>query len=71
VIGAGGPVAFSSDPRRVLQGALFHKESPALLKPKNPLMMLDGKYILFAVGLLAQSEPRKAFNIINKYLVNL
>jgi uncharacterized protein (TIGR01319 family) len=71
VIGAGGPVAFSSDPRRVLQGALFHKESPALLKPKNPLMMLDEKYILFAVGLLAQSEPRKAFNIINKYLVSL
>jgi len=63
VIGAGGPIAFSKNPQRVLQGALFQKEVPTLLKPKQPKFMLDARYILFAIGLLAQSEPIKAFNI--------
>lgn len=69
VIGAGGPISFSPNPRRVLEGALFQKELPSMLKPKAPEMLLDQKYILFAVGLLAQSEPTKALNIIRKYLV--
>ena len=30
--------------------------------------MLDHKYILFAVGLLAKSDPVKAFRIGRKYL---
>jgi uncharacterized protein (TIGR01319 family) len=71
LIGAGGPVAFSPDPKKVLEGALFQWDRPAILKPKEPKMMLDSKYILFAIGLLAQSEPVKAFNIIKKYLTDL
>lgn len=71
VIGAGGPVSFSQNPRQVLEGALFQKEVPALLKPKAPQILLDKNYILFAVGLLAQSEPAKALNIIKKYLIRL
>ncbi|BAF60616.1 hypothetical protein PTH_2435 [Pelotomaculum thermopropionicum SI] len=71
VIGTGGPVAFSPDPRYVLKGALFQKNSPNMLKPINPEMMLDEKYILFAIGLLAQSEPLKALKIIKKYLAKL
>lgn len=71
VIGAGGPVAFSCNPQRVLAGALFQNEMPAVLKPMNPQMMLDEKYILFAVGLLAQSEPAKALKIIKKYLTRI
>jgi uncharacterized protein (TIGR01319 family) len=68
VIGAGGPVAFSSDPHRVLSGAVFSGSASNILKPKTPKFYLDSKYILFAIGLLAQSDPAKALRIIKKYL---
>ncbi len=71
VIGAGGPVAFSSDPRRVLGGAVFAPTAPNILKPKAPRFYLDSRYILFAVGLLAQSDPKKALRIIKKYLTEI
>jgi uncharacterized protein (TIGR01319 family) len=68
IIGAGGPVAFSSDPRRVLDGAIFRPEAANILKPKVPKLYIDEKYILFAIGLLAQSDPAKALRIIKKYI---
>jgi len=68
VIGAGGPVAFSADPRRVLSGAVFSQDTPNILKPQAPRFYLDSRYILFAIGLLAQSDPAKALRIIKKYL---
>jgi uncharacterized protein (TIGR01319 family) len=69
VLGAGGPLSFSSDPRYVLEGAV--SDTPHVLTPREPRFMLDSKYILFAVGLLAQSEPAKALRIVKKYLVNI
>ncbi len=71
VVGAGGPISFSADPRTVLEGALFETEIPMLLKPKNPNLLLDKHYILFALGLLAQSEPAKALRLMQKYVVPL
>lgn len=71
VIGAGGPVAFSADPHRVLSGAVFNDRSQNILKPKMPHFYLDSKYILFAIGLLAQTDPAKALRIIKKYLKQL
>lgn len=68
VIGAGGPLAFSSDARYVLDGAIFGQDAPQMLKPRSPMFYLDNEYILFAIGLLAQSEPGKALRIIKKYL---
>jgi uncharacterized protein (TIGR01319 family) len=69
VLGAGGPLAFSSDPRYVLEGVL--PGAPGVLAPRNPKFLLDSKYILFAVGLLAQSEPAKALRIVKKYLTDI
>lgn len=71
VIGAGGPLAFSSDARFVLEGAVFGKEAPNILKPKAPVLYLDSRYILFAIGLLSRSEPEKALRIIKKYLTRI
>jgi uncharacterized protein (TIGR01319 family) len=71
VIGAGGPVAFSSDPHRVLDGAVFKQDAPNILKPKTPRVYLDSRYILFAIGLLAQTDPVKALRIVKKYLTQL
>lgn len=71
VIGSGGPLAFSADPRYVLEGAALEGEASAILKPRAPRYFLDQKYILFAIGLLSRSEPVKAFRMANKYLKQL
>ncbi|MDR1573915.1 MAG: glutamate mutase L, partial [Clostridiales Family XIII bacterium] len=66
VLGAGGPLAFSSDPRYVIEGVA--QDAPGVLTPRDPKFLLDSTYILFAVGLLARSEPAKALRIVKKYL---
>jgi uncharacterized protein (TIGR01319 family) len=71
IVGSGGPVSYSRNPRWVLEGALFQEGFPMLLKPREPEIMLDKNYILYAVGLLAQSEPKKALGIIKKNLLRL
>lgn len=71
VIGTGGPIIFSGNPREVLEGALFQKEKSTILKPEDPKFYLDGYYILYAVGLLSQVEPEKALNLAKKYLIQL
>jgi uncharacterized protein (TIGR01319 family) len=71
VVGAGGPVSFSADPREVLEGALFEEQLPTLLKPMHPGMLLDDQYILFALGLLAQTEPEIAFRLMRRYVTPL
>ncbi len=71
VVGSGGPIVFSREPRLVLAGALSQDGSPGLLKPKTAELMIDKNYIMFALGLLAQSDPIKAMNLIKKYVVKL
>ncbi len=68
VIGTGGPVIFSANPREIMEGALYQKENPLVLKPRNPILYLDTEYILYAIGLLSQVEPKKALLLAKKYL---
>jgi uncharacterized protein (TIGR01319 family) len=68
VIGTGGPVIFSANPREIMEGSLFQKDNPLVLKPRNPTLYLDAEYILYAIGLLAQAEPKKALLLAKKYL---
>jgi uncharacterized protein (TIGR01319 family) len=68
IIGTGGPLAFSSNPRYVLEGAQAAPEQPNVLKPLHPKYLLDEQYILFAIGLLAENHPDKALRIARKYL---
>ena len=68
VIGSGGPVAFSPDPRQVLEGAAAEPDRAHILKPKEPRFYLDSRYILFAVGLLAGEDPAAAWRIAEKNL---
>ena len=71
VIGTGGPLAFSTNPKFILEGAKASPANPNILNPLDPEYLLDEKYILFAIGLLSQSEPDKAIRIAKKYLVKL
>ncbi len=68
VIGTGGPIIFSGNPRQILEGVLFREENSFALKPRAPEFYLDEQYILYAVGLLSQVEPKKALNLARKYL---
>ncbi len=68
VIGTGGPIIFSASPEEIMAGALFQKENPLVLKPKEPRLYLDEHYLLFAVGLLSQTEPEKALLLAKKCL---
>jgi uncharacterized protein (TIGR01319 family) len=68
VVGTGGPIVFSDNPREILEGALFNETNPFILKPRSPCFYLDEQYILYAVGLLAQVEPEKAIVLARTYL---
>jgi uncharacterized protein (TIGR01319 family) len=68
LIGTGG--IFIHNPRAdpLLKKTLFSPEEPFSLRPKNPSIYTDGRYCLFAVGLLADRYPETAFRIARKYL---
>jgi len=68
VIGTGGGIVFSANPREVLEAALMLSNNDAILKPKAPKLLLDESYVLFAVGLLSQVEPVRALSLIKKHL---
>ena len=63
VIGTGGPVVASRNPRSVLEMALFNPDAPLSLKPKAPRLLLDREYLLYACGLLSMVEPEAAFEL--------
>ena len=76
VLGSGGPLAFSSNPRFVLEGAAIGEDetkgsASLILKPKLPSYILDKNYILFAIGLLSFTEPEKALRIFKKNMTTL
>jgi len=54
VIGTGGPLVYSADPKKILQAGTFEDSRPFILKPKRPEFYLDKLYILFAAGLLSE-----------------
>jgi uncharacterized protein (TIGR01319 family) len=68
VIGTGGPIICSSQPEKILRGTLAEPGKNHLLKPKTADFYVDGDYIMYAAGLLAQSAPAKALRILKKYL---
>jgi uncharacterized protein (TIGR01319 family) len=68
VIGTGGPIAYSPYPGTILKGVLADGEKGGLLKPKKADFYFDQRYIMYAIGLLAQSEEKKALRILKKYL---
>jgi uncharacterized protein (TIGR01319 family) len=68
VIGTGGPLIFGTDPEAVLKETLHSEAKPFSLKPKEPAFYVDEKYILYAIGLMAEVYPDKALRIAKKYL---
>lgn len=71
IIGTGGVIVHSEDPRGILEAGKFKPEEPIYLKPENPKFMVDKTYILSSMGLLAQKEPDLAIKIMKKYLIEV
>ncbi|HSO06322.1 MAG TPA: methylaspartate mutase accessory protein GlmL [Pelomicrobium sp.] len=71
VIGTGGVLVHSAEPRSILETALADADDPASLRPRAPRLLLDRDYSLYACGLLAQVEPVRAFRLAAQGLVTL
>ena len=71
IIGTGGPIIYSADPKTILETARFSEKEPYILKPKSPRFFLDTEYIMYAGGLLSTINPEKAFLFLRKYIKEL
>ncbi|WP_031513043.1 methylaspartate mutase accessory protein GlmL [Desulfofalx alkaliphila] len=71
LIGTGGVIVNHPQPKEILQGAIFKDDDVTVLKPKDPTLLLDEKYILAAMGLLAEVEPELALRIMKNHLITL
>jgi len=71
IIGTGGPIIYSKDPKRILETTRFSEKEPNILKPKSPQFFLDTEYIMYAGGLLSTINPEKAFLFLRKHLKGL
>ncbi len=63
VIGTGGALVHSADPRAVLEMALAEPSAPQSLRPRQPKLLLDRHYLLYACGLLGTVEPQAALEL--------
>jgi len=68
LIGTGGPFRYLRERRRALAEALYRPEEPFLLRPKNPRMYVDHRYIMWAMGLLAELHPSLALKLLKENL---
>ena len=71
IIGTGGIIINSSNPKEILEALLFNIDDPNSLKPRNPKYLVDKKYILSSLGLLATIDKDMAVRMLKKYIVNL
>ncbi len=70
VIGTGGVLVHSKNPKKILKAGEFNAERSINLMPRAPKYLIDSEYILSAMGLLAGEYPDMAVRIMKKYLKN-
>jgi uncharacterized protein (TIGR01319 family) len=70
VIGTGGVFAHGRDPQRILGAARYRAQSPTSLRPRDPTLLIDRRYLMFAAGLLAPFAPRAAVSVMRRHLTN-
>ncbi len=71
VIGSGGSVINSSNPRDILKRGSYSPTGLTLLKPLSPKYLLDKKNIFAAMGLLSRLEPDIALEIMKNEFVEI
>jgi uncharacterized protein (TIGR01319 family) len=68
VVGTGGPLANGVDPAGTLAMVLADAAEPMSLRPRQPKLLLDRDYVLYACGLLASVEPQAALALALRYI---
>ncbi|HIE53015.1 MAG TPA: MutL protein [Armatimonadetes bacterium] len=68
VVGTGGIFAHSPAPEAILREALASPDQPWSLKPRSPRLLIDRRYVLWALGLLSISHPETALRIMKRNL---
>ena len=68
LIATGGPVSQSETPLKMLKKALYNPMDPDSLRPKNPDIYIDSRYIMASAGLLSTINKEKACFFMKKYL---
>ena len=68
VIGTGGILVNSKDPKKILSKVTGNKKTYLELRPESPRYLLDKDYILASMGLLSEIEPLLALKIMKKHL---
>jgi uncharacterized protein (TIGR01319 family) len=68
VIGTGGAIAESRDPRGILAMALADPREPLSLRPAAPRLLLDRQYLLYACGLLGAADAPAALELALAHL---
>jgi len=71
LLGTGGVLVNSYNPKEILAAALFTMEDPTSLKPRRPKFLLDNEYILSAMGLLTLVNENMAVRMLKKYIVEI
>ena len=69
LLGTGGVIVNSRHPEEILKAGLFHEEDMESLKPRHPKYLIDERYVLSALGLLAMVDEDKALRMLKKYIV--
>ena len=68
LIVTGGSLIHTKRTGKIASYALYDKSEPMSLRPKNARVLVDGKYIVAAMGLLAEHYPNVALSIMKKEL---
>ena len=71
VIGIGGVIRSSRHPREILKGCRYDVMNPASTRPREPRLMIDGKYIFASMGLLSAVEQELAFELLDAHTTPL
>lgn len=69
VVGTGGALVHARDAHAVLRTAMADAADPLSLRPREPQLLLDRDYMLYACGLLSAAEPEAALELARKHLV--
>ena len=64
IIGTGGVLAHSKKAADILQAVVAGPTDALSLCPRQPQLLLDRDYILYACGLLASVEPEAAYDLV-------
>ncbi len=68
LIGTGGVFGHVQMPGWILKKGCFDETMPDSLRPIDPDLFIDDRYIMFAIGLLAEEYPDPALKIIKQSL---